>query len=300
MGHSFKPVELRKESLVMKDLERIGLSSLSDEDIFEEIVRRIVNEHFKVFFSEERYYKVLSETFLQGFECDLDCLEPARCYDLEEDVRKTDEWLAFRRVYFELKGRPCHHPLEEILEQFWVACFRSWILPNHDESSVIDWILSIPLFSKNRTRRQIAELLGYISAPFESELAVTKQVDCEIAVDKLKEKKRCGPKKNRRTFRELLHVENDDERWKRIQKKLQELFDGEYRKEKERAQIIWILCKLWKLKNENLPSAPELGEAYNKASFSVHIEPRTFKDNAIGSIKEEFESRIRGLFKEMG
>lgn len=278
----------------------MGLSSLSDEDVFEEIIRRMVNEHFKVFFSEERYYEVLSEIFLQGYEYDLDSLKPARWYDSEEDIRRINEWLDFHKVYNELKGRPCHRHFEEILEKTWVIYFKTWILPNHDASSVIDWILSIPLFSKNRTRTQIAELLGCTSEPFEIERAATVQVDREEAVDKLKEKNRPGPKKNRRPLRELLHVENDDERWERIQKKLQELFEDEYRESKERAQIIWILCKLCKFKKEDLPSASELEEAYNSASFSVHIDLSTFKQNRLSSIKEELEDKIKDQFKEMG
>lgn len=144
----------------MENLKQTRFLSLSDEEVFDEIIRRIVNNHFKIFFLENRYYRILSERFLQGYEYDLDSLEPVRCWDSEEDKQRSEDWLNFRQVYYELQGRPCHHPWEELFEKTWIDYFITWVLPIHDASSVIDWILSFQKFSKNRTRTQIAELLG--------------------------------------------------------------------------------------------------------------------------------------------
>ena len=344
----------------MGNQKQIEVSPLSDKEVFDEIIRRIVNEHFLVFFSETRYYEILSEHFLQGFEYDLDSLEPVQSFALEEDIRKIDEWLAFKKVYYGLEGRPGYHPLKEILEKSWIAYFKAWVLRNEGDSWAIDWILSVPLFSKNRTRSQIAELLGctvtgqniykeecsektiinntYIqinndynthyrneqhinvenndyqinndySTHYRNEqhINVEKNVednqgktdlDSEKNNDTQQRKKKNGcPKKTYQSFRKLLHVENNDELWENIHKKLQELFD-EYQRDNERARIIWILCKVRKEPQGHLPSAPELAEAYKDASLPA-INISTFKQNNLGSIKDkEFENKIKDCFKK--
>lgn len=261
----------------MGNQKQIEVSPLSDKEVFDEIIRRIVNEHFQVFFSETRYYEILSEHFLQGFEYDLDSLEPVQSFALEEDIRKIDEWLAFKKVYYGLEGRPGYHPLKEILEKTWIAYFKTWVLRDEGDSWAIDWILSVPLFSKNRTRSQIAELLG---------CTVTGQ-------------KKGRPEKTYRSFRELLHVEDNDELWENIHKTLQELFDNDYHEHKKRVQILWILWKVRKMPGENPPSEPELAEAYKGASLPV-INDRNFKGNGLGSIKDEkFKNMIKELFQDM-
>ena len=337
----------------MGNLELAGLLPFSNEVVFDEIIRRIVNNHFKVFFSENMYYKILSEHFLQGYEYDLESLEPVRCWDSEENIRRSSDWSNFRNVYYELQGRPCHHPWEELFEKNWIDYFKTWVLPNHDVSLVIDWILSVPLFSKNRTRSQIAELLGCtaigqnmhkeecpdktitsiaytqinndysthcrneqqvnvenehchneqytsvnVGKPVEDNQGKT-DLDSEKNNDTQQRKKKNGrPKKIYQSFRKLLHVEDNDELWENIHKKLQELFD-ECRGDNERARIIWIVCKVRKEPQGHLPSAPELAKAYEDASLPA-INISTFKQNKLGSIKDgEFEDKIKRLFQGM-
>lgn len=218
---------------------------------------------------------------------------------------------------------------------------------------MIDWILSVPLFSKNRTRSQIAELLGCtaigqnmhkeecpdktitsiaytqinndysthcrneqqvnvenehchneqytsvnVGKPVEDNQGKT-DLDSEKNNDTQQRKKKNGrPKKIYQSFRKLLHVEDNDELWENIHKKLQELFD-KYRGGNERARIIWIVCKVRKEPQGHLPSAPELTKAYNDASLPV-IKISTFKQNKLGSIKDgEFEDKIKRLFQGM-
>ena len=93
-------------------------------------------------------------------------------------------------------------------------------------------------------------------------------------------------------------MEDNDELWENIHKKLQELFD-ECRGDNERARIIWIVCKVRKEPQGHLPSAPELAKAYEDASLPA-INISTFKQNKLGSIKDgEFEDKIKRLFQGM-
>lgn len=297
----------------MENLKKqTGTLSLVAEDVFYEIMKRIVNEHFKIFFQDERYYEILSECFLQGYEYDLEDLEPRRCFDSEENVRKIDKWLAFKKVYCELKGRPGHHPFDEkeMLEKVWIAYFKKWILPNQDATMVIDWIRSVPLLGKGRTRTQLAELLGCAldeddkvgnenyhieqntsvntGETVEDDRGITGQVGDE----KKQEKKKSGPKKNRHSFQELIHVEDNNERWEDIKEILQKLFEDYRLHNKERAQILWILCKKMKRETEDLPSSEELAEAYEKASFSAPICRSTFKQSHLATIDDNFKKEI--------
>ncbi|WP_300699657.1 hypothetical protein [Bacteroides sp.] len=304
----------------MENLKKqTGTLSFVPEDVFNEIIRRVI-ERLRLktpslpLLKDERYYKILSECFLQGYEYDLEDLESTLCFDSEENDRKIDEWLAFKKVYYELKGRP-NHSFNQILrddDKVWIDLFKDRVSPQ-DAAMVIDLIQSVRPLGKGRTKIEIAKLLEYnwdikvgnehyhneqntnvnAGEAVEDERGITGQAGDE----KKQEKKKSGPKKNRRSFQELIHVEDNNERWENIKKILQKLFE-DYRLSKERAQILWILCKMMKREKEDLPSSEELAEAYEKASFSELICRSTFKQNQFAAIDDNFKKEIeRQLFK---
>ncbi len=265
----------------MENLKQTGPLPLSDEEVFDEIIRRIVNNHFDVFFLENRYYRILSERFLQGYEYDLDSLEPVRCWDSEEDVRKIDEWLAFQKVYYALEGRPGHRPWEELFEKTWIDYFKTWVLPIHDASSVIDWILSLQKFSKNRTRTQIVELLGCNNIYMGVQLETTP-----VLASSANEKMKRGRSKKRRELHELLNIENDA-LWESLMKKMDEL-QNRYTKPTSRALIVWALYYAVEKKNrKDLNAREELFEAFKKERPSFEVEIQLFRKV---TNKKEYES----------
>lgn len=309
--------------------KQTGTLSFVVEDVFNEIMRRVVerlrsDNPSLPLLKDERSYKILSEFFLRGSECDLEDFEPTLCFDSEENDRKIDEWLALKKVYYTLKGRPGNRPLEKILkdDEVWIDLFKDHVSPQ-DIAMVIDLIQSVRLLGKGRTEIEIARLLGHddwvikvgneyhhneqntsvnVGEAVEDERKATEQASNKKNIDGRQSKKKPGrpPKDSIQSLQKLFGVEND-ELWEKLRLKVQE-FQDKYGKGNKKDESLIVYALLEARNGMELSDSDcnklELYNAYKKENF-FEISDSTFRGAL--SKKDSFKNykRVVGEFEKI-